>query len=313
MSFNWEAENTQWFVDQENKMMLAKDPAWNPDGNNGFGDAIGRNFVTYVCYKDKRFIEGIKKCWVKVKQKGLMRLFRKWKYQGYRYPHRYENEVGISRDHTLYTVLAYKYSGMPDKELNKFVKRISFKLSKAALQTIDMWLWMRVISGSKFWKPLFYLMSWCELAFTASWEKLIEKIYKLGPEVHQDDFHHMQNGDKPKRIQRAIKLYYPTYALIIGAWKIKMLPDGKWKKKLQKQALRLVPKHNYLIQILLDSPNMPTQEIIDGYEPMNSRWGGILNVWKNDRDLQKIIDPVRLEYNVMDVDYLKVVWGEYKF
>ena len=38
------------------------------------------------------------------------------------------------------------------------------------------------------------------------------------------------------------------------------------------------------------------------------RWSGILNTWLNDRDMRVITDPVLLEYNVQDVDYLKKLY-----
>ena len=66
MAFNWEATDTNWFVDQEHKMMMSRNPGWNPDGDNGAGDAIGRTFRAYVTYGgDDRFLEGIENCWEK--------------------------------------------------------------------------------------------------------------------------------------------------------------------------------------------------------------------------------------------------------
>jgi hypothetical protein len=40
------------------------------------------------------------------------------------------------------------------------------------------------------------------------------------------------------------------------------------------------------------------------------RWGGILNIWWNNRCLEIVKDPKLVEYNVMDVDYLKYLWNK---
>jgi len=316
-NFSWTATESAYFVDQEHKMMLGQNPSWKPDGENGKGDAIGRSWVSYYTYGDYRFIEGIEKCWVKTPRKTWIgRLLKgKYYYQGYRYPVRFTDEIGISRDHTIGTAIAYKIAGKTDKEMWEWVKHIKFRLSPFALQTIDMWLWNRVISGRKFWSIFYYPIVWCVTAFTAWWNLKIQKKTGIGPhfEVHQKDFKHMQNKDKPLIINKVCKMLYPTYAMGWTAWQFRLLPDGWWKRQLQKQMRRIVPIHNYAIRLILDDKTV-TQEDVDSYKSMaGGRWSGNLNVWWNDRSLYIITpdDNILLSANVMDVDYLKKLWEDF--
>ena len=69
--FNWEALETEWFVDQKNNMMLLQNPNWNLDGENGKMDSIERTFEAFFCYNDLRFLDGIESCWKKIERKGI--------------------------------------------------------------------------------------------------------------------------------------------------------------------------------------------------------------------------------------------------
>jgi len=310
--FNWESEDTYYFVDQENKMMLCKNAVWNPGGDNGKGDAIGRSFLAYFCYGDDRFLEGISNCWKKVERKGWLKrfLFGKYYYQGYRYPTyangEEEQPVGLSRDHLNYTIFAFKYAGYSDEFLQDFVKHLRFRISDRFIMTINLWLWLRVVANIKPYAALYYPLEWIVSAINSVWNKALYRCSGFGEESHQDDFIKVPNSMKPKSMRKLSSLFFPVYALHQNAWQIRVLPESKWKKRLQKKALTICPKHNYVIQLLLDTPNRPSQENIDSYKAMSSmRWTGILNTWMNDRDMNIIEDPKLLQYNVLDVDYLK--------
>jgi hypothetical protein len=310
MTFKWDATETQWFVDQIYKMMLEQNPDWRPDGECGKGDSIGRSFLAYFIYGDPRFLEGIEACWERVDRKGLRRfLFGKYYYQGYRYPHRYPGEKGLSRDHLTYTLIAFKFAGYSDAFLKDFVKHLRWRISDFAMFTPDLWLWAHAIANIKPYTILFPPVSWIAMKASSIWNKALYKYSGFGEESHQDDFIKLLNSFKPKMIQKLTKKFYPIFALHIQAWQYKLLKDSKWKKRLQKVSLSICPKHNYAIQLLLDSPNPPTQEQVDGYKSMTGgRWTGILNPWLNDRNLEIQKNPERLEYNVMDVDYLKKLY-----
>lgn len=311
MAFNWEATETEYFVDQEYKMMLTQNPDWKPDGENGKGDSIGRSFIAYFTYGDPRFLEGIEDCWEKVERKDWLRrlLFGKYYYQGYRYPHRFPGEVGLSRDHTSYTIIAFKYAGYSDEFIKDFVTHLRWKISDFAKFTPEMWLWARAVSNIKPYTTLFGAVSWVVTNLNVLWNNLLYKWTGFGPESHQDDFLKVSNDFKPKGVRRWAKMFYPIYALHIASWQLKVMSDSKWKRRVQKASLKLCPKHNYVIQMLLDSPEKPSEENVMGYKSMKeNRWTGILNTWINDRDISIIKDPKRLEYNVQDVDYLRKLY-----
>ena len=306
--FKWDAEGTQWFVDQVYKMMLTQNPSWKPDGENGKGDSIGRSFIAYFCYGDPRFLEGIEDCWEKVERKGWLRrlLFGKYYYQGYRYPHRYPGEVGLSRDHTAYTILAFKYAGYSDEFIKDFVKHLRYKISDFARFTPEMWLWARATANIKPYTTLYLATSYVVTKLSGWWNSRLYKYTGFGEESHQDDFLKVQNSFKPSRVHKVLKLFYPIYALHIHAWQLKVLKDSKLKRKVQLAALDICPKHNYVVQLLLDSPNPPTEEQVYGYKSMKGgRWTGILNTWVNDRDLSINKNKEELAYNVQDVDYVR--------
>ena len=55
---------------------------------------------------------------------------------------------------------------------------------------------------------------------------------------------------------------------------------------------------------------MVDPENVFGYKSMQGgRWTGILNPWINDRDMEIITDPKRLEWNVQDVDYVRKLYN----
>ena len=309
--FNWNSKDTYYFVDQENSMMLVQNASWNPNGDNGKGDAIGRSFLASFIYGETGFLNGILDCWVKVERNGWLQrfLFGKYYYQGYRYPTyangSEEQPVGLSRDHLTYTLLALKYHGYSDEFLKDFVRHLRFRISDKFLMTINLWLWTRAMAGIKPYKALYYPIEWLVLAITSMWNKALYKFSGFGEESRQEDFIMIPNSMKPKSIKRLASLFYPIYALHINSWQIRVMPDSKWKKRLQKISLSICPKYNYVIQFLLESDKRPSQEDIDSYRPMKgNRWTGILNTWLNDRDMTIINNPKMLEYNVMDVDYL---------
>ena len=312
--YNPDVDYTQWFVD-EYHMMMAQNPSWKPDGDNGAGDSIGRSFMAYVWTGDPAFLEAIESCWVKKRRKFWLsrKLFGEWYYQGYRHPKFVEDPslqgVGLSRDHELYTLLAFKYAGYSDEFIKDFVKHLRFRISERFLMTINLWLWMRVIAGMKGWGILYYPIEWLTEQGSSLWNRFMAWYSGFGPEVPQDDFIIIPNNMKPKRMVKIARKYYPIYALHQQAWQVKLLKNKWWKRALQKPLWKITPEHNYVIKLLLEHPDRPTKEQVDGYQSMTGgRWTGILNPWMNDRDMKIIKDPKRLEYNVQDVEYLRKLY-----
>jgi len=312
--YNPDVKYTEWFVDDYN-MMLAQNPSWRPEGDNGRGDSIGRSFRGFFTYGDERFLEGIANCWVKVERKYWISrfLFGKYYYQGYRHPAFAQGidpqPVGLSRDHLVNTVLAFKYAGYSEEFMKEFVTHLRFKISDFALMTINLWLWLRVLAGIKGWGILYYPIEWMVMIVSSLWNRFMYWRSGFGPEQSQDEFVLIPNSMKPKSMRRMVKLFYPTYALQWQAWQIKLLPNKWWKKALQKPLWKITPRYNYVIKILLDHPDRPTKEQVEEYKSMTGgRWSGILNPWMNDRDIRIIEDQKLLEFNVLDEDYLKKLY-----
>lgn len=309
MALNWEAIDTYYFVDQNNNMMLRQSHDWNPN-ELGEGDSIGRTFISYFNYGDERFLEGIEKCWVKKESNWFWKLLgKKYYYQGYRYPTHYDED--LSRDHLTYTIISFKYSGYYSKDkLKEFIKHLRFRISKKFTFTIGLWLWSRAMYGSKICEWLFYTIEIPIFKITKLWNKIIYKKAPFEEEDSQDNWIKIQNELKPKRIIKLASLLYPIYALHNKSWQIYLMPDSKRKRKLQKICLDIVPKYNYVIKILLGDKESFTKEDVWNYKSMtSSRWTGILNPWINDRDMNIIKDEKLLEFNVLDVDYVRKLYN----
>jgi len=309
MALNWDTSSTYFFVDKENKMMLTQNPGWNLSGNNEKGDAIGRTFTAYFCYGDERFIEGIESCWVRKERCWFWKLLGKdYYYQGFRYPTHDDND--LSRDHTLYAISTFKYSGYSDEALKEFVTHLRFRISKRYFFTLDSWFWVRAIYGSKFYRFLFYLMEIPTMWFTAWWNKIIYWIAPFDEESSQDEWIKIQNDMKPNRLVRLAKMLYPIYALHNMAWQIYLLPDSRLKKSLQKICLKMTPRYNYVIKMLLGDNESFTKEDVWNYKAMTGdRWTGILNPWINDRDMDIITDESLIQDNNIEVDYVRNLYN----
>ena len=310
MSLNWNAIDTYYFVDQKYKMMLRQSHNWSPL-DFGEGDSIGRTFISYFNYDDKRFLEGIENCWVKKESNRFWKLLgKKYYYQGYRYPTHYDEDM--SRDHLSYTIFALIYSKYYSKEkLKEFIKHLKFRISKKFTFTINLWLWTRAAYGSKFYEWLFYTIDIRFFKFVRLWNKIIYKITPFNEESSQEEWNKTQDKYKPKS-KREIKfgnLLYPIYSLHQQAWKLHFLRDSKRKKKLQKICLDMAPEHNYVIKILLGDKKSFTKEDVYNYKSMTgSRWTGILNPQLNDRDINIITDEKLIEFNIQDVDYVRKLY-----
>lgn len=306
MAFNWEATDTYWVVDPKYLMMLVQNYGWDLNGR----DAIGRTFIAYFTYGDERFLEGIENCWDKIERKNWLKrfLFGKYYYQGYRYSD--HDDKYLSRNHLIYTLLAFKYGGYSEGFIKDFVKHLRFRISKKYLFTLNLWLWARVIANIKPYSILYYPFQWLTLTIFSLWNRLLYEYSGFGEESHQEDFIKIQNSLKPSKMVKLTKKFYSISALHIMSWQIRVLKDSKWKKRLQKIALTICPEHNYVVQLLLQSPNSPSRENVESYRSMEEdRWTGILNSWINDRDINFIKDPKRLEWNVQDVDYLRKLYS----
>lgn len=313
---DWDAKDTWWYVDQENKMMLNQE--YPGCGLNGVHDSIEQAWHAYYAYDDLRFLEGIKSCWKKVYRTNKITkfLFGDYYYQGQRYPTPYPTMYGMSRDHLIYTICAMKHSGMSEEDLYEFISHIRFMISPhwGMQMTPALWLWMRLISGKKV-GYLFYPWMTVEMSLNVLWNKFFESITGLNEERHQDEFIKINDPNRknrPKVLNFFVGLLYPNYATKLVANQLNQTPNNKWNNFLKRITLKIVPKHNYLLKLLLDDPKGPTYDIVNSYKPMSGdRWSDILDPWMSDRWLT-IVEDKYLHANTLDRDYLLKVYENKK-
>jgi len=311
MGLDWNCDTSFFYVDRENNMMLMKS---EDDAEHGKYDGIEKSCHAYYAYKDQRFIDGIKSCFKKVYRTNKITkfLFGDYYYQAYRYPVPFNLDGPISRDHLSYGFSAMKKSGMSNEEIFEYASRIRLKISDMAKMTPGLWFWLRLISGKKI-GYLYYPWSYLEFGVYKNWNQLLDKIWVWGDEFTQDTYKFINVPQKPKLLADMVQTYFPMYAIKISTFQVDVLPNNRYTKKLKSILLKMVQKHNYLLQLMLDDPNGPTQEIVDNYKPMTGdRWSDILNSWKSDRYLRLINEPEWMKCNVLDVDLLKTTFNDKK-
>lgn len=312
MRFDFNAKGTAYFVDPKYHMMLHINYNWDPTGGEGRGDAIGRTFEAYFAYGDRRFVEAVKSCWVKVKTKNG------YYYQGYRYPTHKDNDM--SRDHVFNTVLMLIASGHFESEIRQFVTHIPWRISDRYRQTLDFWLWTRAVSGIWWAKILSPIVEIPIMTITLLWQKFIYAITPFHQEMSQDEFAKIKDFKKTKRMKLLGSTLYPSYTMTQYAWRLYYAKNSLSKKILSWLLLKMANKHNYIVRMLLGDKVRPTAEQIFFYKTMmGGRWDGILNPEINDRDLH-IITKSRypkdyddmVKCNLLDVDLLRAVYKKTK-
>jgi hypothetical protein len=292
--YNSTTDKTYWFVDQKNSM-ISTQCIPNP-WDDGHYDGIEKALHAYICYGDERFINGIENCW-------------KWqdkKFVGKRYPDFNWNEAGISRDHTIYSFVAWKLTNYSNEELHNRASHLPFQLGNESGMTMmpNLWLWLRLISGKKIG------MLWYPLAMFGKIGSLLQnKIvsiltgFKL-KETNQDDF---VKADKQSKID---KWLYPTFALKLGAFQLYVLPNSFMKRVLQKLCLWNTPSENFLLKVMFSGK--VTQEQIDNYKPMyGDRWSDELNPERTRGMILEIIkNEEHISANTLDKDLLLFIYNK---
>lgn len=299
--FNPKSE-TYRYVEQN--MMLVKNENWNPDGDNGIGDALWRTSLSYIAYKSGSLRDGILQCF----RKFTMINRTKYWYQGSRAFGRH-CEDDVSRDQTILSLSSLKING-DDDILNEIGNHLPYKLSRRFVMGPTLWVWIKSITGKgKFYTYLFGLLEIIEFLPSVLWNKFIRKIMGWNKEYSQewylgfdnsigfwsvddkwivnDDWYWVNNGQRlcsnHQYKVRKNKLYkilytmeYPEYALHLTAWMVYCSDDTFFKKILQKLGIWLAEKDNLLIRKLLG--DTITQEEIDKYKPTKGyRWSSRYN------------------------------------
>lgn len=323
MKFNFKVKYTYHFADEYN-MVLTQNEGWEPDGDNGKGDCIGRNFDAYFCYEDEKFIEGIKNCWFKVNYEysnnkfkrffqKILRRNKKYYYQGYRHPTKEQN-AGLSRDHTTNTILAYYLSGMPEEELKEFVTHLRWRISKFARFVPDMWLWVRAIAGFKWAKILYSLIILPTSLFYMINNKIIYKIANFKKEADQITWDEKIKKQKPDKSKYKLKKsLFPAFALKQQAWVLYFLKENFLLKLTKKIFLKINSRYNYVIKMLLGDYNSFSKEDVYNYKPMTKgRWSAVLERDILYRDVKIIKDEKLIKYNNIDAEMVRKLYEERK-
>lgn len=322
-TFNWDAIETQYFVDQLNKMMLTQNPSWNPDGENGAGDAIGRNKDSYFAYRDPRFVEGVKNCWVKKERKTWLgrKLFGEYYYKGHRYPTPEYLEKDMSRDHTTNTFVLMHLAGEKEwaKELATHIKWVITKKHKNSSGKIvgrhsfipAMWAWMKfTFAGKWWWAPVFYIFSFIEIILYNIINGFCYLMGWFSRELLPEDYNSqtMTRQKQSKWRQFWSGLTYPIYALNLFAWQLFVMKDNFFKRVLQYMAYPLVPRYNYLLKLLFNVGKVTKEQVLEYRMMKGGRWTTPLNEI-NDRSVEFITDEKLREFNRLDEDLLIAMWN----
>ena len=313
MNLKPETKEYWWYVSDE-KMMLNHE-VWGRTTLNtqGVHDSIEQTYQAYVAYGYEPFIDGIKSCWKRKEYKNaLLRLIYGYYYKPQRYPIEYEGMRGMSRDHVIYSIMAFIHSGMNKVELWEYIKRIPFNIGDniGTLMTPKLWLWGRLVSGKLIGQLYYPMVAWSAFKNYHT-NKMVESVlgFGMGVEEHQTQFKPLFRQEKPKIIKTLTGLYYPTYANKLTANMLKVVPQNWFTKIAKKYSLKMVPTYNYAQKILLGG-KLSEEEIADlsTYEPMTGdRWSDQLNKWYSDRPLyiikNRYPDKNYTDGNCLDKDY----------
>lgn len=314
MGFNKDNKETWWYVSDENMMLNHSIDGYIGLWSQGVHDSIEQTYHAYIAYEYKPFIDGIKNCWKKEEYENpIMKKIFGFKYKPQRYPIHYESMKGMSRDHVIYSLMAFYYSGMSKEEIFDYGKRLPFMIGDnvGTTMTLKLWLWIRLICGKKIGYFYYPLVLFTMIGMNIK-NYLIEKLsgfnYAIGEE-HQRNFKPLLSEDKPKIIKKLANLYYPTYAIKLTANMLNIIPENWFVKQSRKLALKYVPTYNYVLKMLLKQ-KLTNEEVSDlmGYKSMSGdRWSDQLNKWYSDRKLfileVKFPDIGYTKDNELDKDY----------
>ena len=251
---------------------------------NSWKDSIGRNFDAYVAWKDFKLVKAVKNCF----DFPVCEQFQ-------RHPKKTTGEV--SRDHLSYALILFLYIDKRDWFF-EVADKLKWKFNhKHSLR--GMYLWYKSFYGSG-WRFLFYSVKIPELLLMLLINNLVRKWAKVQPERSQDEWNIEITKNRTERQKKAFYMCLPAYALYNFAWQLKVMPNTRAKKVLQKIALQIAGKHNYVIRHLLGDRNIDLNLVLSYRSMKSSRWTTTTDELNN-RDL---IETEPQEANDLDKDYL---------
>ena len=299
MEYNPDNTESYYYVDDYG--MVLRKPMWGED--HGERDSISRTAAAYKAWGDEKLIYAIRSCFI-------ISLDRRGYYwESYRHPNNKDDDM--SRDHVFAALLAEKHAGNKDT-LKEYAKYLRYRISKKFWFTPDLWAWMKMIAGKWWWAPVYYVATYFMLAVVyVPWNKLLYWIAPFSPEKHQFEWDTLSvNEATPRQAYLRTKLY-PAYTLTQLAWQLYVLKGNVFTRGLQRLALSITGRTNYLVRLLLGANDVKEIDI-RGYRMMTGdRFGTTLNEACR-RHVEIIKDGKWCEANRLDEDLLKKIWNERK-
>ena len=232
-----------WYFDE--KGMILERLGWGEDGK---GDAVGRNAFEYICRPNESFLkESILRC-IKVRDDSYV--------QFYRYPD--EGAESMSRDHVGSIILAL-YINRDFDELDFILKNLPWRISRKHTQTIDFWLWHRILllqrtslcNLAKLVSYVFLVLTLIQFVLIIPWNWIVRKILS----IKMVDPHNNPVWQRfaPKSWKWYLhKTLYPHFSLFLLAWQIRVLPASLLKQFVQ--CMLRIESANIVIDAVLGKP-----------------------------------------------------------
>lgn len=292
---NKNVKDTAWFFNE--KQILLESRAWW--GDYGKGDSVGRTAFAYITYPNERWLkDAILQC---VKQRDDTYV------QFYRYPN--EGADTMSRDHVGAIILAL-WINQDWSELDWILDNIPLRLSRRYRQTLDFWLWIQCLKairkGKKYAKILcniFYFTNILLFLVTIPWNWILRRILRVKTlKVEQVEVENKKLKGWEKNLS---KLIYPSFALFLLCWQVRILPESGVKGLLKDLLLMDVERENVVLRALLGA--QITQEEYSSFKSINAfRWSIRYDRLCNIEP--KLISEYEVRFNDINQDMLDYVY-----
>jgi len=256
--------------------------------DRGKGDSIGTLSLMYLSTNKEEYLT------------PLFKAYDTYTYQLYRHPDYRGISNDISRDHTIYWVMAlsHAYNNKHDLlslvYLRLFVKNRKWKISNKFSRTIDMWIWENImlrnvirltysmskfkkkILTSKLWNHIYYIIMIPQMFFIMLWNKIVRILFN----IDKKEMFMLSSLDESfcgkENYNKWAKLLFPAYARHIAAWQLHMLPNSIGKRILQGLYRKMDVGNAVILGLCGDKRLAKTLDII--YNPLTGyRWSTELN------------------------------------
>ena len=331
--FNIKAKDTYYFFDEDKKIMLRRNPGWEPDGDHGEGEGLWRTGLAYIAYGKEIIKKGILECY---RPFDMINRETKQYYQAMRSTGRYR-EDDVSRDQTIMSLAALKFNG-DEKELKEIALKLPYRISRRFKMGPAMWFWLRAITGSKKANTLFTIFELIEFPISILMTKLFKLILKTNKIYSQEEYFAVDDSKgfwfydgkdykwlNEKGVNNSIKMHgnykkkigtnkiykfldtiqYPGYATHLTGWMIYTMRKGRCRKLLQKLLLWASDKNNLLMRLLAEDNVTPTEInnyiSCTGYEWSKSKDG---------TNYSTILEGDDVLFNEIDRDILITIWNK---